>query len=112
MTDNEIIKALNYCCGNIGYNDEECNKDMCYQVALPESRDGDIRWCKQWLIKDAIDLINRQKEEIKSLIAGQETLQNHITNLGAEIERLKKELNNLQPCKRNDGGRNNSEKGI
>lgn len=67
MTDNDIIKALNYCCGNIENNDEECNKDMCYQVILPESRDEGTRWCRQWLINDALDLINRQKAQIKEL---------------------------------------------
>lgn len=67
MTDNEIIKALNYCCGNIENNDEECNEDMCYQVTLPESRDEGIRWCRQWLMKDALDLINRQKAEIEKI---------------------------------------------
>lgn len=65
MTDEQIIKALEYCCGNIK-SDEECSEDMCYQVSLPEGRNGDIRWCRQWLIKDALDLINRQKAEIES----------------------------------------------
>ena len=65
MTDNEIIKALNYCCGNIKNNDEECNEDMCYQVCLPESREEGLRWCGEWLMKDALDLINRQKAEIE-----------------------------------------------
>lgn len=67
MTDNEIIKALNYCCGNIKNNDEECNEDMCYQVTLPESRDEGTRFCRQWLIKDALELIKRQKAEIEGL---------------------------------------------
>ena len=67
MTDNDIIKALNYCCGNIKNNDDECQEDMCYQVCMPESRDEGIRWCRQWLMKDALDLINRQKAEIESL---------------------------------------------
>ena len=67
MTDDEIIKALNYCCGNIKNNDEECQEDMCYQVCLPESREEGIRWCREWLMKDALDLINRQKAEIERL---------------------------------------------
>ena len=67
MTDNEIIKALNYCCGNIKNNDEECNEDMCYQVCLPESREEGLRWCGEWLMKDALDLINRQAAEIERL---------------------------------------------
>ena len=35
---------------------------------MPESREEGIRWCRQWLIKDAVDLINRQKAEIESLV--------------------------------------------
>ena len=66
MIDEQIIKAMEYCCGNIK-SDEECSEDMCYQVSLPEGRNGDIRWCRQWLIKDALDLINRQKAEIERL---------------------------------------------
>lgn len=63
MTDNEIIKALEYCCGN---KEGEC-EEVCYQSGLPESREEGLRWCRQWLIKDALDLINRQKAEIEKL---------------------------------------------
>ena len=35
------------------------------------------------LMNDSLDLINRQKAEIEALIAGQETLQNHITSAEA-----------------------------
>lgn len=66
MTDNEIIQAMNYCCGNIE-KDGECKEDMCYQATLPEDRDGDTRWCRQWLMKDALDLIKCQKAEIERL---------------------------------------------
>lgn len=89
MTDNEIIKALR---GNI---------------LNAKSIDCKIWSVELYKIEEAIDLINRQKEEIKSLIASQETLQNYITSLSAEIERLKKEPNNLRTCKRNDGGLKN-----
>ena len=40
---------------------------MCYQVSLPESRNGDIRWCRQWLIKDALGVLKRQKAQIERL---------------------------------------------
>ena len=66
MTDEQIIKAMEYCCGNIK-SDEECSEDMCYQASLPEDRNGDTRWCRQWLIKDAFDLINRKTEEFADL---------------------------------------------
>ena len=39
MNDNDIIKALEYCCGNIAReDDEECTEDVCYQAELPEER--------------------------------------------------------------------------
>lgn len=38
------------------------------------------------------DLINRQKEQINGLIAGQETLQKHLAEKNAEIERLNKRI--------------------
>lgn len=98
MTDDEIIKALNYCCGNIKNNDEECNEDMCYQVCLPESREEGIRWCRQWLIKDTLDLINRQKDKIKEFdernIIYRGTVEwqaKEINRQKVEIERLEKE---------------------
>ena len=47
-------------------------------------------------MKDALDLINRQKAEKEALIAGQETLQKHIAEKKAEIERSQKEINRLQ----------------
>ncbi len=66
MTDNEITKALEHCCGDSNTN-EECSEHICYQATLPEDRNGDIRWCRQWLMKDALDLINRQKSEIEMM---------------------------------------------
>ena len=88
MTDNEIIKALNYCSGNIKNNDEECNENMCYQVNLPESRDEGARWCRQWLIKDALDLINRQKAEIERLNIESETLATQLKGAYEQIHKL------------------------
>jgi len=82
MTDNEIIKALECCsnrydCYSCEYYNQYCKGDM--NVTL----------------KDALDLINRQKAEIEALIAGQETLQKYIVTAKAEAikefaERLKK----------------------
>ena len=101
MTDKEIIKALNYCCGNIKNNDEECNEDMCYQVCLPESREEGLRWCREWLMKDALDLISRQKAEIESLQKNIDGLniftKNHIKVIRLQAmkefaERLKEKL--------------------
>ena len=85
MTENEIIKALDYCCENIPWEeDAECTKEKCYQCALPEDRDGDTRWCRQWLIKDALDLIKRKDAEIDILIRKKETLRDEIAELQIE----------------------------
>ena len=56
MTDNEIIKALE-CCGNIV--DSTC-KGCVYHETYNAS-------CVVRLMRDALDLINRQKAEIESL---------------------------------------------
>lgn len=56
MTDNEIIKALE-CCGNIV--DSTC-KECAYHETYNAS-------CVVRLMRNALDLINRQKEEIESL---------------------------------------------
>ena len=87
MTDNEIIKALDYCCGNQKF-DEECSENVCYQAVLPEMRNGDLRWCRQWLIKDAVDLIKRQQAEIK--------------RLNNNMDAMVKEHNNLMKTIRED----------
>ena len=65
-TFDEIIRAMEYCCGNTKQgDDEECTEKVCYQCALPEDRNGDIRWCRHWLIKDALDLIMSMKSDFK-----------------------------------------------
>lgn len=81
----KIIKALDYCCGNIKSNDEECSSKMCYQVDLPESREEGTRWCRQWLLRDALNLIHHQNMEIKKLKDYNENLQTANMALSNEI---------------------------
>ncbi len=61
MTDNDIIKAL-----------EEYVKENEFEYF------HNNMMCLYPLIKNALDLINRQKAEIEALIAGQETLQKNL----------------------------------
>lgn len=70
-TDNEIIKALNRWTNNF--------EGKVTELAI---------------LCNALDLINRQKEQIESLIAGQETLQKYIAEKDAEIEKLRKQASN------------------
>lgn len=71
MTDNEIIKALECCSNAVGEKCKECpiNKN-CLEVELN---------------KEALDLINRQKAEIKELVG-------KIDRLKEENKKLKNEM--------------------
>ena len=85
MTDNEIIEALECCSKDDGRG---CPEDCpCYE--------RDCAKDLYFIEKQAVDLINRQKAEIKSLINGQETLQKHIAEQKSEIERLNKTVVDL-----------------
>lgn len=53
MTDNEIVKALE-CCSNCVCNND---KDECPLLKMS--------FCKNYLMKQSLDLINRQKAEIE-----------------------------------------------
>ena len=85
MTDNEIIKALECC--NSTERGHCLNKCPYYNYSAN---------CTQAMIKDALDLINRQKEEISKkdieidiLIQKKEDLSDEVSDLRAEIERFK-----------------------
>lgn len=78
MTDNDIIKALECC--NKSDNGKGCF-ECPYRQYCPD--------CLRRRNEDTIDLINRQKDEIEALIAGQETLQKYRDE---EINRLEVEL--------------------
>ena len=92
MTDNEIIKALE-CCGNIV--DLTC-KGCVYHETYNAS-------CVVRLMRDALDLINRQKAEIKGLnelvslsIDTQNEFSNKIAEQEAEIELLEAKNSELR----------------
>lgn len=79
LTDTEIIKALECCI--LG----DCQG--CFYG------DTDQRRCKDDLMQNALDLINRLTDQLNSAINGQETLQGYVAKQDKEIERLKANLN-------------------
>ena len=85
MTDNEIIKALECC----PYYDV-CLNCPCFSFC----------GCTPEVFENALDLINRKKNEIEALIAGQETLQKYrdgeINSLKAKIEALQMDNKQLE----------------
>ena len=80
MTDKEIIKALECCV------DEDC--DNC------PNRSG--IFCIVKIESYALDLINRQQEQLEAAIAGQETLQKALAEKGREVAELNSDLKLLQ----------------
>lgn len=82
MTDSEIIKALRFC------SDPDTCSDTCSFYVEGET----IGDCTTKLSVAALDLIQRQQEQIKALIAGQETLQKHFAEEKKRIiEQLEEE---------------------
>ena len=71
MTDNDIMEALEYC------TNPKVHKKCPRAKFVDVCNDG----CIHLLMKQALDLINRQKAEIDALIAGQESLTNYINVL-------------------------------
>ena len=76
MTDNEIVKALGACLHR------GCN--VC--IRRPEEYGATERQCLRGLMKDTLDLINRQKDEIETkdiIIANQgKIIEELLTNMG------------------------------
>lgn len=78
----EVIKALECCSKD---NVKDC--DVCPYVDIETKT-----YCVNELIKDTLDLINRQKAEIDILIRKHDTLLDEIAEKDAEIERLTETL--------------------
>ena len=77
LTDNEIIKALEYCTNN-----DDCGTD-CTCFSEKQSTCGDYNG----LLKQTIDIINRQKAEIEMLQAVADAELDTIHKLGDDYER-------------------------
>ena len=83
MKDNDVIKALECCIRN----EYCCTCEECPLDTYPQ--------CEEVLYRETVDLINRQKAEIKQkdteigiLIRKKETLRDELAEKQAEIERL------------------------
>ena len=84
MTDNEIIKALECCsCETIMYCEDQC---PFYEKCMKDEQ----------LSKYALDLINRQKAEIKKFEKVEHFADKTIATLQAEVEQWKEEANRYQ----------------
>ena len=83
MTDKEIIKALEHCSNS--------EAEACHKCPINEECNGDVIY----MIRLALDLINRQQEQLEAAIAGQETLQKALAEKDGEIERLTAEKEQL-----------------
>lgn len=80
MTDNEIIKALECCTSEIT---REVN---CTNCPMLGTRD-----CMTELKKNALDIINRQKEEIEKLQSDHSSMQSTLAKMSLVVEQAKQE---------------------
>lgn len=90
MTDEQIIKALECCTSD---DEKDCTFNCPYK--------GNMNLCVNDLPKNALDLINRQKDELAKknteidiLIRKKEILQDEICELQADNAALKDALHN------------------
>lgn len=84
MTDKDIMIAL-MCCG-----DEE-GIELHWCVGCPYY-DKDNDFCQEDLHRDALDLINRQKEEVERLEIELKAMRGAANSYKAEVERLEAEF--------------------
>ena len=93
MTDNEIIKALECCSVGTFACDEQC---PCFH----SKSNLKVTSCRFELIGDALDLINRQKAEIKRVNGVIKNFKATKNRQRAEIERLNRNIELLAICKK------------
>ena len=91
MTDNEIVKALEYCTNCVCNND----KDECPLLKMS--------FCKNYLMKQSLDLINRQQAEIEmddvEIKELRIALQGYLGDLTKERNLYKKSIEELNQAK-------------
>ena len=84
MTDKEIIKGLKCCLGG--------TEELCKECPFNGKCYGDV----DFLIAFALDLINRQQEQLEATIEGQETLQKALAEKDREAAELNSDLKLLK----------------
>ena len=89
MTDEQIIKALECCATDDG---DDCFQCPYGNIVYKPGNGGCVNRCR----KDALDLINRQKEKIKEFDGKIVIQQGMIDYQKAEIEQWKEEANRWQ----------------
>ena len=86
LTDNEIVKALEYCISN-----EPCYKTKC-PFRIKKICGDDIKVLKKY----ALDLINRLQADCENYKQVAENQQSVTLDRGFEIKRLKEKIESLQ----------------
>lgn len=86
FTDEEVIKALECCCSTSVVN---CNKCTYAKPAIDD-------YCANILMRDALDLINRQKAEIANLINAVDNSTKEFLKLHDEYQEQKAEIERLE----------------
>lgn len=102
MTDNEIIKALECCIKGKTYGDcvkmgcPASTRQGCYYCLSTDDDDENTIYIE--ILKDALDLINRQQQEIERLEIQVITYskKNYIKGIKDVVKRLKEKCGNTK----------------
>jgi len=64
----KVVENMRWCCGDRDWNEDD-DEDGCFAHCInpKDSRDGfEPRFCRQWLMRDAADIIEALLFEIES----------------------------------------------
>ena len=78
----ELVKNARYCCGDIECEGEKDCGDYCLDGR--DERNGDLRWCRQWLVRDLADRL----ENLQRTVAEKDA---QIASLTARAEQAERE---------------------
>ena len=67
MEIEKLLENMRYCCGDMGY-DDECS-DHCIDPRDNRENEEEPRFCRQWLIRDAANVIEELQNQFAAVTA-------------------------------------------
>lgn len=67
MEIEKLLENMRYCCGDMGY-DDECT-DHCIDPRDNRENEEEPRFCRQWLIRDAANVIEELQNQLAAVTA-------------------------------------------
>lgn len=98
MEIEKLLENMRYCCGDMGY-DDECS-DHCIDPRDNRENEEEPRFCRQWLIRDAANVIEELQNQLAAVTAERDAAMNDLNAIGKGDEICLYCIHNL------DGGDN------